>query len=501
MSISRNTIANYIGQGWVALMGIAFLPVYIAYLGAEAFGLIGFYVMLSAFLPLLDMGLTPMIAREMARYRGNAHSPESIRDLLRSVEVVAAIIAVVVVAAGILVSEWLARDWLQAVSLPVNDVVTALQLMTVVIAMRLVEGLYRSALVGLEQQVTFNAINSAMATIRWLGGVGVVVWVDSTVFAFFAWQCAASLLSFAALAITTYSHLPPAQRRAVFSWEALRPVWVFSRGMLLITFLSLMLTQADKIILSRLLTLEDFAHYSLATTAAAGLFMLTLPVTQAWYPRLCQVAAQKDVKQEALIYHSGAQLISIVAGGTAVFLITHSFEILVTWTRNRELSDQIWVVLSLLSLGNMLNATMHIPYHVQLAHGWTSLTVRINLVAVATIVPSIVLGTYYFGIVGAAAAWACLNFGYVVFGIPLMHKRILTTEMRSWYLNDVSVPLTGAALGAALAKLFVPFPSGVLLQVLSLGASLAIILFSTLIATERTRSWALRSLQRRLAQN
>ena len=77
-------LANYFGQGWSALMGIAFLPLIIKSIGAEAYGLVGVYAMLQAWFALLDMGITPTLNREMARYIGGAHSSQSIRDLLRS---------------------------------------------------------------------------------------------------------------------------------------------------------------------------------------------------------------------------------------------------------------------------------------------------------------------------------------------------------------------------------------------------------------------------------
>ena len=45
--LKRNTIANYLGTGWAALMAIAFVPLYIKYLGIEAYGIIGLFVLFS----------------------------------------------------------------------------------------------------------------------------------------------------------------------------------------------------------------------------------------------------------------------------------------------------------------------------------------------------------------------------------------------------------------------------------------------------------------------
>src|ERR1035437_5678483 len=96
MSLKRNVVANYFGQGWQALMSLAFVPLYIKYLGIEAYGLIGIFALLQAWLALHDMGMKPALGREMARFTGGAHDGQSIRDLLRSVEVIGVTLAGVV---------------------------------------------------------------------------------------------------------------------------------------------------------------------------------------------------------------------------------------------------------------------------------------------------------------------------------------------------------------------------------------------------------------------
>jgi O-antigen/teichoic acid export membrane protein len=96
MELKRNLIANYLGQGWVAIMGLAFIPIYIKFLGIEAYGLIGLFALLQAWLALLDMGMTPTLGREMARFTGGSHTAQSIRDLLRSIEIIALGIAVLI---------------------------------------------------------------------------------------------------------------------------------------------------------------------------------------------------------------------------------------------------------------------------------------------------------------------------------------------------------------------------------------------------------------------
>ena len=48
VSLKKNIIASYFSQAYVVLAGILILPFYITEMGAEAYGLVGFFAMLQA---------------------------------------------------------------------------------------------------------------------------------------------------------------------------------------------------------------------------------------------------------------------------------------------------------------------------------------------------------------------------------------------------------------------------------------------------------------------
>lgn len=470
--LKRNLIANYLGQGWTALMSVAFIPLYIKYLGIEAYGLIGIFALLQGWLQLLDMGMTPTLSREMARSTGGAHSPESIRDLLRSIELMALLIACVMavgIGAG---SVWLASDWLRVERLPIPVVAQVFTLMGIVTALRFVEGIYRSSLVGLQRQVSLNIIASSLATLRGLGAVGILAWVAPTLEAFFVWQGCLSLLSVGILCTATYRALPKAARNGRFSLAALREVARFAGGMLGITLLSLLLMQVDKIVLSKLLTLSDYGYYTLATVVAGGINYLGAPINQAWYPRLSELVSRQDRAGLIQTYHQGAQLVTVVVGSAAVVIIGFAEIILQLWTRDAELARQAAPLVQVLVLGNLFNGLMWIPYQTQLAHGWTSLAIKTNIVAVLIIVPAILWVTPRYGALGAAWLWTSLNAGYVLIAVHFMFRKILRGEKWRWYGRDVIPPLLAATLVVATIQWLVDVGSPALWrQCLILGSA------------------------------
>lgn len=44
--LRQNIVASYFSQAYVTLIGIVILPLYIKFMGAEAYGLIGFFTLL-----------------------------------------------------------------------------------------------------------------------------------------------------------------------------------------------------------------------------------------------------------------------------------------------------------------------------------------------------------------------------------------------------------------------------------------------------------------------
>jgi O-antigen/teichoic acid export membrane protein len=236
--------------------------------------------------------------------------------------------------------------------------------------------------------------------------------------------------------------------------------WRFSAGMAATMLLAIVLTQADKIVVSKLLPLEQFGYYTLAWTVGNGLGMLIGPVFVAVFPRLSQLVRQESIPEITQLYHTSCQLVSAVLLPAAAVLALFSREVIWAWTGDPGTVAAIrWVVIPI-CIGTTLNGLMNIPFALQLAFGWTGLAVRANAIAVVVIVPLTVVMARFYGTVGAASGWALLNAGYVVFAVQAMHRRLLKTEQRKWYAVDVGLPLLGALLATIPIRAFFASPTG-----------------------------------------
>lgn len=491
-----NLLANFAGSGWAALMQLLFIPQYIKLMGIEAFGLIGFYLTLQGVLQIFDLGLSPTMNREMARYSVQAERAGEARDFARTVEIgywaLGALIGISFCAAA----PFIATRWINAQTLPASTVEQAMVLMGVLTILQWPLTLYLGGLMGLQRQVALNVLQIVLSTLNNGGAFLILLFVAPTITAFLLWQIAVNVVRVTLMAFLFWRSLPPTKRAPRFDLRLIRPVWYFAAGMSGITLSALILTQLDKVILSKLLSLEAFGFYTLATVIGGGLTMIITSIFNVIFPRLTAFAVLGDAGAEKQFYHRSAQVMSVVILPIAALIAFFAFDILRLWTGNAEVARNVAPILTLLVIGTALNGLMNLPYALQLAHGWTSLGLRLNAVFIALQIPGLIWMTAQYGAVGAAVVWIVLNSVYMLLGAPLTHRKLLTGEARQWLIEDALIPCVGAVLVIGAGRMWLTTPMPTLMTV----AALTIVLLGSFIATGlaagQLRGWAFARLAR-----
>lgn len=452
MSLGRNLLAGLANSVWSALVGLAVVPFYLKYLGIEAYGLIGFFVTTQAVLSLLDMGMAPTINREVARCSASGNLKEA-GKLLHTLAVVywsmAGVIALLIFALAPLIAGY----WLQSKQISPETITHAVMLMGLVVACRWPIGLYQGALIGAQRLTVSSGINMTMVTIGSLGAVMVLAFVSPTIEAFFIWQASVGLVYAITMRLMAWRIIGK-YNQIKFDFVKLKSVWRFTAGMSGISLTALLLTQLDKLILSKILNLEEFGYYMLATVVVSGLHVIISPVFNVIYPRMTALVAAGDAAGLADFYRVGTHLLVALLFPVAMVLAIFSEDLVRVWTGNPSMAVSVAPVIALLAIGFALNGVMHFPYALQLAYGMTWIPLTINIVLMCFIVPLILFLTWAYGALGGAMAWLAMQVVYLLFGPWLTHRFILKNVGARWLLQDVGIPLVISIL-LGLASHFV----------------------------------------------
>jgi O-antigen/teichoic acid export membrane protein len=499
MSLKKNIVASYGGQLYVTLISIVMLPLYLRYLGAEAYGLVGFFTMLQAWFQLLDLGLTPTMARETARFNGGATTALSLRRLLRALEGIFLAIALLGGAAMVAGSGAIATGWLKVESLPLVTVQQAIMLMAAGVSLRWVSGLYRGAINGFERIVWLSGFNAAIATLRFVLVLPFFVLVSTQVTHFFLYQAAVALLELAVLMVQTYRLMPalPAGRPVAWDWQPLRGVLKFSLSIAFTSSVWVFVTQTDKLMLSKLLPLTEYAYITLAIMVASGVTAISGPIASALMPRMTKLSAEGDEAGLIALYRRATQVVCVIAVPASLVLALFSRQVLTAWTGDAHIADVVAPALSLYALGNGILGLGAFPYYLQFAKGDLRLHLIGNALFLVLLVPGLIVATLQYGVLGAGCAWLGANVVYFLLWVPKVHRRFVQGLHRKWLVQDIGPIVLSTVAAGCLLRLVLHWPAeralaGIQIVVVSVALVAVAALGSSSVRSVVQRNWQAR---------
>jgi O-antigen/teichoic acid export membrane protein len=461
--LKRNIAASYAGQIYVTLIGIAVVPLYVRYMGAEAYGLIGFYAMLQSWFALLDMGLTPTMARQAARFRANAVDAATLRRLLAALETVFVAIALLGSTAIVASSTFLATHWLKVQHLGLGEVRNSLMIIGIIIGLRWVGELYRGVITGFERLVWVNVTNIASATLRFVLIIPFLSYVGARPTRFFGYQLVVAILEISVLVAQTY-HLMPERREHSTSWRLdwrpLREVLHFSLALAFSGTIWALVTQTDKLLLSKLLPLSQYAYFTLGVLVAGGVMVVSLPISTAVMPRMVALTAEGDGVGLIRLYRNATQMTAVFVLPVAFVLALFSKQVLWAWTGDLAVAREVAPVLTLYALGNAIMAVGAFAYYLQFAKGDLKLHLIGSALFVGALLPALFFLTMRYGVAGAGWAWLGTNAAYFLFWVPKVHHRFVKGLHALWLLRDLAGILIATGACAICARLWITWPAG-----------------------------------------
>lgn len=434
-----NIFANYVSQIYVAAIGILLLPLYIKYMGSEAYGLIGFFSILQSFFNILDLGLTPTISRETARFKSGIIPLTDYQSLLRILTIIFVIISIFGGLILFILSNGIATNWLKPSSLPIKEVVFSVQVMSISIALRWLGGLYRGIISGHEKLVVLSSINVVIASFRFVIVFGVMWIYGFTPRVFFLYQLVIALIELLLLYLYSSSLMPKRRINTNYTKLSLAPILPLLKFSLTIAFTSsiwILVTQTDKFVLSGILSLDEYGYFSLAVLVANGIIIISSPVSSAIMPRLANLYAENKTKEIIEVYRFATQIISIFVGSTAITIIFFPELIIYAWSGDMNLTYKASPILRLYVIGNMMLVISAFPYYLQYAQGNLRYHLAGNVIMAILFVPTVILMSIKYGSLGAGYTWLTINFIFIIGWVSYVHKKIMPGLHKTWLAND-----------------------------------------------------------------
>jgi len=407
MSLRGNILANYVGAGVVAISPILALPWYLSLLGVKQFGLLSFIATLQVVLTLIDAGMSQSLVREFTlRLDNEKGSTLKAAALLFGFERIYWLFALLIGGLTMLLASFIASHWLNLGSLAIELGVLAVYGAAILFMVQFPGSVYRSVLVAGQAHVELNGILVASALFRHIGGV-VVLLLWPTIAAYIIWHALIALIDTLSRAKLAWNFLAVKRNQIGWKINELRPSWSLIASMTSATWLGALTVQMDKIVLSKMVSIEQFGYYVIASTLATGVLQLIYPLVQAVLPRAIQLR-QQTIK----LHNINIKLlksISLVAGLVLLGYVFFGKTFLTFWLKNLQVVDVVFPLLSVLLLGTLLNAFYNIGYINWIVHEKIKRIFQVNLISLILSIILVPVFVIHYGTVGAAFSWLIIN--------------------------------------------------------------------------------------------
>ena len=432
--IQINAISNYLFRFWQIISLYLFIPVYLKLLDIESYGLIAFFTSIVAVISIADAGFSAAFSRKIAE---NGPSKRSYL-LFISLEKVLSGILIIGSVIAIFFSKNISDGWISSAKSNMSNEIQVLCIsLMIVCSMILVQtNFYISGLMGLQKQIHANLLNTISSFVR-QGLVIIPLYFNPSVVIYFVWQL---VFSFVFLFISRFILLKSFKKRNFkffFSAKAIKGVIRFASGMLLLSIITVINTQLDKLVVSNTESLETFSYYSLAMTLGQLPILIVSPLVLAMYPMLISLPTgpEKDRFYEGMVFLSTV-FASLIAGG----LFFYSENVLHIWLGGANISTYSSILLKIAALSNLFLALQIPPFYLSMGFGHSATNIKLGIVCVLLYIPTQFIVVKNFGVLGAPWPFLILNIIAFIYLTIVINKKFYGKELKIFIFKCLLIP-------------------------------------------------------------
>ena len=398
--ILRNTAYNLLGLGMPLGAAIVSIPILIAQLGEDRFGLLTLIWAVVSYFGLFDFGLGRALTQQLSIALASSEN-HKVGPLVGTAVL---IMAVVGTCAGLLlaaVAPW-GVDLLKSVPNR-QETVVAIYAMAVAIPFIVLTSAFRGILEAQHAFGIINLIRVPMGLFTFLAPVAVVLYgqprldwiaialtagrvVACFVHAFFAWRV-----------------LPADAGRKQWRYELLKPLCVSGGWLTVSNIVSPFMGYVDRFVIGAIVSASAVAYYATPYELVTKLWIVPGALTAVLFPTFARQMIRRDPQTSILMNQATRGLFAILLPIT-VTLALFAKEIISFWI-NSAFAQHSALLLQIFAAGMLVNCMAHVPLTLLQSAGAARSAALIHICELPFFLAALWWLTATFGVVGAAIAW------------------------------------------------------------------------------------------------
>jgi len=452
--LAQNVAWNIFGTAAPLIVAIATIPFLVKGLGLPRFGLLTMAWMIVGYFSLFDFGLGRALTKLVAEKLGAALADEIPSLIWTGITLMATLglLGGMLLAAVTpmlvdnifnipieLIDETRLSFYLLALSVPLVIATTGLR--------GVVEAHQRFGLV--------NLVRIPLGVATYLGPAAVVPFSSSLV------PIVSVLIVSRLIAAIAYGYLcfrvePKLRDGVKIDRRDIRPLISFGGWMTVSNIISPMMVYLDRFLIGSVISMTAVAFYATPYEIATKLLIVPGALMGVMFPAFSAALVQ-DRTRARMLFVRASNYIYIVIFPAVLIVVTLANEGLSVWL-GKEFADSSTTVLQLLSVGVLLNSQAQVPFGMVQGAGRPDLTAKLHLIELVIYLPALWILVDYYGIVGAAIAWAA-RMGVDAVLLSFLAQRLLPGLPGFSVRTVLQVAISTVALwiGALLTGTFLQF--------------------------------------------
>lgn len=415
---------------------------FISNLGVDGYGLYSVFGVMLSCLTILDFGIPQYILKISGTSARVGFEEEKLANYLPVAIKFLVASSAVAVFVSLLYGSTVLSGKTEIYGYSSTDVFILTIVIAAGISSKYFENLYGNVLLGLNSQLYYNTVVLLGNILKYGGGVFLLLFVSKSATILLVIvvlvSIFTSLLFFKKLILEIPNIDILNRENCSFSYKQILngsiPFWFAS-------IIAIALMQSDKLLLSYLVDLKSFGYYMFSWNMSSMIILLTIPINQYLFPKVCGHIASNDTESLKKLIHISTQCVTILFGSITFSIIFNLDFILGLWLNDQDIIRSISPVIRILMVANLLAAIVSIPLQTTLASQSITKILKLN----CFILPFYLLILYYlvkeFEIEGAAFSWLLLYVFYILFSVKFTAINAIEITLMSWYIRDIAIPI------------------------------------------------------------
>lgn len=453
--VTSNAISNYVGQVYSMLITLASVPVYIKYLGTEAYGLIGFFILLQSLIVILDFGLSATLNRQIAHARAAVNEFKPLFNVLKTIEFLFVIVSISIILAIHFNSNFMSGEWIKPVTLDQADVAYCLKLMGVIIGLKLYSTFYRSGINGFEDQVWNNKNIIIINTLKYGGSIIILIYISQKITIYFEYQLLAAILETWSLRHRFYKNMPKSvanYKSKKTDWHEVFKIAPFALSIAYTSAVVIVIMQLDKLLLSTTISLEELGYLNVISTVTSLILVMTTPVFSAYLPKITMLATNKNISEMTVVYTEMTKIVALITVISSAMIACNSKGIIYAITGNKV--AEMWgaEVLIYYAIGTGFYVLGSVQYYLLNALGNLKLYVAGCSISLLVLIPIVFWGVKKYSVLGASYIWMIYGFVWFIVWGGFVHKKMLPKFHLKWLLKEILPLMISVGVATIIAS-------------------------------------------------